>query len=307
MPRVSLRHATVYRYRTLVAFGEHRLMARPAETHDQRLLAFEVDIDPGPASLRWIEDAGGAQVAAARFHGRADELAFEARAIVDHRPTPAAHLHDDDAMIGAGPFAYWSGEAAQLAPFLAPAYEDPAGDLAAFARRFVRPVGKTHLATVLADMTHAIRREFAYGLRIAGPPQSPLETLERRTGSCRDFAVLMIEAARSLGLAAQFVSGYVYSGRPTVHRDGGGHTHAWARVHLPEVGWFDFDPTNGIIGSTDLIRVAAVADPRQATPLHGTWSGPRSAYLGMEVTVEVRLEAPAQPKAALRVAAGDQS
>lgn len=304
MPRVSLRHATVYRYRTPVAFGEHRLMARPIESPDQRLLAAEVDIDPAPAQLGWIEDAGGAQVAVARFRGRADELFFESRAIVDHLPTPAARLHDDDAVIGGAPFAYWKGELSQLTPFMRPAGADPGGDLAAFARRFVRPVGKTHLATVLADMVHAIRKDFAYGLRLAGPPQAPLETLEKRTGSCRDFAVLMIEAARSLGLAAQFVSGYVYSSRPKVHRDGGGHTHAWARVYLPAVGWFDFDPTNGIIGSTDLIRVAAVADPRQATPLHGTWAGPRSSYLGMEVTVDVRVEAPilAQPKPSLRVA-----
>src|SRR4051794_32047239 len=125
MPRVSLRHATVYRYRTPVAFGEHRLMARPIEAPDQRLLASEVEIGPLPASLNWLEDAGGSQVAVARFQGRAAELAFEARAILDHLPVPASRLHDDDAAIGLRPFSYWPGEAAQLAPFTQPAHDDP--------------------------------------------------------------------------------------------------------------------------------------------------------------------------------------
>jgi transglutaminase-like putative cysteine protease len=174
-----------------------------------------------------------------------------------------------------------------LAPFIARAHADPAGEVARFAARFVRPVGRTHLATVLADMTHAIRREFSYGVRLHGAPQSPLETLESRRGSCRDFAVLMMDAVRSLGLAAQFASGYVYSTSTAAKRDGGGHTHAWMRAYLPSAGWFDFDPTNGLIGSTDLIRVAAVADPRQAIPLHGTWAGMRGAYLGMDVEVDI--------------------
>ena len=99
--------------------------------------------------------------------------------------------------------------------------------------------------------------------------------LQLGSGSCRDFALLMMEAVRSLGLAARFVSGYLYvpdkDGRPG--RVGGGATHAWLQVYLPGAGWVEFDPTNGIVGNRDLIRVAVVRDPRQAVPLSGTWTG----------------------------------
>jgi transglutaminase-like putative cysteine protease len=155
-------------------------------------------------------------------------------------------------------------------------------------------------------MTHAIHREFTYGARLAGAPQAPLETLALRGGSCRDFAMLMIEAVRSLGFAARFVSGYVYSGSKKSGRVGGGHTHAWVRVYLPVCGWVEFDPTNGIVGNADLVRVAITRDPRQAVPLHGTWAGLASDYLGMEVSVDVSVEedAAAQPASFVRVAHG---
>ena len=194
-------------------------------------------------------------------------------------------------------------EVAQLARSIARQHPDPDGEIAAWARRFVRPVGTTRLQTLLSDMTHAIRAEFAYGVRLHGEPQSPTETLAARSGSCRDFAVLMIEAARSLGLAARFASGYVYSASRGKGRAGGGHTHAWARVYLPSCGWIEFDPTNGIVGNTDLVRVAITRDPRQATPLHGTWSGLPNDYLGMDVEVDIAVEEVvlAQPVAQLRV------
>jgi transglutaminase-like putative cysteine protease len=127
-------------------------------------------------------------------------------------------------------------------------------------------------------MTHAIRGDFTYGKRLEGAPQTPAETLARRGGSCRDFAVLMAEAARSLGLAARFTSGYIYGGPSQGDAPGGGHTHAWTRVYLPDCGWTDFDPTNGIVGNHDLVRVAEVVDPRAAVPLHGRWSGLRVGF-----------------------------
>ena len=116
----------------------------------------------------------------------------------------------------------------------------------------------------------------------------------------------MIEAVRSLGLAARFASGYVYSASAKAGRTGGGHTHAWVRVFLPACGWVEFDPTNGIVGNTDLVRVAIARDPRQAMPLHGTWAGLPGDYLGMDVEVEVSVEACAgtQPAPLRRVAQG---
>jgi transglutaminase-like putative cysteine protease len=140
-------------------------------------------------------------------------------------------------------------------------------------------------------MTRAIRRDLVYEAREESGVQDPVKTLHQGSGSCRDFAVLMIEAVRSLGLAARFVSGYLYvhEGRRR-RRVGGGATHAWLEVYLPGAGWIEFDPTNGIVGNHDLVRVAVVRDPRQAVPISGSWTGFPSDHLGMTIEVEVTAE-----------------
>jgi len=304
MPVVSIRHRTVYRYRNPVAFGEHRVMYRPQEAFDQRLLSAELSVSPDPELLRHVHDLSGASVAVARFAGRADQLVFESRVRVDHTPSAPFDLDAGDWTLGPEGFAYGPDEHADLERAVRRRHPDD-GQVEAWGRRFVRPVGRTRLATLLSDMTHAVRRDFTYAQRLQGEAQAPLATLESRSGSCRDFALLMIEAARSLGLAAQFASGYVYSGSPKSGRAGGGHTHAWARVYLPDCGWTDFDPTNGIVGSADLVRVASVTEPRMAVPLHGSWDGLRSDFLGMEVEVDASAEPEArQPQLAWRVGQG---
>jgi transglutaminase-like putative cysteine protease len=310
MPVVSIRHRTTYRYRNPVAFGEHRIMARPQEGPDQRLLAAELAVTPVAAARRHLVDVTGAFVEVTSFRGRADTLSFESYAEVDHRPIAPAFDEETETLGPGERFLYDPLEMADLATSVARRFEDPAGEVEAWAQRFVRPVGATRLQSLLGDMTQAIHREFSYGVRLEGPPQSPLETLARRSGSCRDFAALMMEAARSLGLAARFVSGYVYSPSGSSSggrgRAGGGHTHAWVRIYAPACGWVEFDPTNGIIGAEGLIRVAVACDPRQTVPLHGTWAGLASDFLDMEVEVDVeaRSEAVSQPRSRLRVAQG---
>jgi transglutaminase-like putative cysteine protease len=307
MPIVSIRHMTTYRYRNPVAFGEHRMMLRPLESYDQRLLSADLTISPDPSVLHSIQDVFGNCVGIARFQGRSDTICFDSHMRLEHTPQPAfAGLDADDGYRATLPFAYSPEDLPDLARSMERLHPDPDGVVEAWARRFVRPVGKTSLRTLLSDMTHAIHGEFSYGTRLSGEPQAPLETLSLRSGSCRDFAMLMIEAVRSLGFAARFVSGYVYSSSKKGGRTGGGHTHAWVRVYLPVCGWVEFDPTNGIVGNADLVRVAIARDPRQAVPLHGTWSGLASDYLGMDVTVDVSVEddAAAQPAPLLRVAQG---
>lgn len=305
MPVISIRHTTTYRYRKPVAFGEHRMMLRPQESHDQQVLSAELYISPEPSRLQQVHDVSGASVAVARFERRADVLCFDSRVRLEHTVhAPQAGLAEDAIAAGA-PFAYDALEAPDLARAVARLHDDADGQLAAFAGRFVRSSGPTPLLDLFSQMSWAIHDEFAYALRLKGAPQSPAETLARRSGSCRDFAVLLMEAARRLGVAAQFVSGYVYSSGKA-GRTGGGHTHAWARVYLPALGWVDFDPTNGLIGNVDLIRVAAACDPRQVLPLHGTWAGDAEDYLGMDVEVDVAIaEARTlQPRGHLRVAQG---
>ena len=146
---------------------------------------------------------------------------------------------------------------------------------------------------MLTAMTQSIKREgFRYSERLEEGCQTPTQTLQARSGTCRDFALLMMEAVRSLGLAARFVSGYLYmpvadNGGTIAANIGGGSTHAWLQVYLPGSGWMEFDPTNGIVGNRDLIRVAVVRDPTQAIPIAGNWTGAPGDFLGLTVDVRV--------------------
>jgi transglutaminase-like putative cysteine protease len=265
MPIVSIRHRTAYRYRRPVAFGEHRMMFRPLEAPDQRVLSAELAITPEPHALADDKDLHGAHIGVARFGALADQLVFDSRVLVDHRPTSAAKLISD--------------------AIVDPSARRVEGAAAQWASRFLGR-GRPLLLPVLSDMSRAIREDFDYGVRLEGGPRSPEETLEARGGSCRDFAVLMMAAARSLGVPARFVSGYLYSAAAR-EPAAAGHTHAWVRVHVPGCGWVDIDPTNGTVGGAELIRVAVVANPAHALPLQGVWTGDPADYLGMEVQVAV--------------------
>jgi transglutaminase-like putative cysteine protease len=287
MPLLTVRHVTTYRYANPVAFGEHRLMVRPREGHDLTVIDAQLAISPLPAAVRWVHDVFGNSVALVRFSGRATELRFESTVTLQHVPDtgPEFSVEDDARWY---PFAYDAQEAPDLLRLIERQYLDPEHEIDRWARQFVRPDSPTGTSELLIAMTHAIKERFTYVPRTAMGTQDPIDTLRLGSGSCRDFAVLMIEAVRSLGMAARFVSGYLYvpnaDGQGHV---GGGATHAWVQVYLPGAGWVEFDPTNGIIGNRDLIRVAVVRDPRQAVPLSGTWIGLPSDNLGMSVEVSV--------------------
>jgi transglutaminase-like putative cysteine protease len=290
MPILSIRHLTRYRYSKPVAFGEHRMMFRPLESYDQRLLSSTLAISPEPVQLRYVHDVFGNCVGIARFEHPASELAFESRVTLEHNPQPAFAGGDVEAYVGTLPLAYGPEDMPDLLRSMERQHPDPDGAVDRWARKFLRNDGRTRLQTLLADMTQAIHSDFRYATRLRGEAQAPTTTLALGTGTCRDFAMLMMEAVRSLGLAAQFVSGYIYSPPRNVGaltKLGGGHTHAWLRVYLPACGWVEFDPTNGIVGNADLIRVAIARDPRQALPLSGSWDGEARDYLGMDVEVDV--------------------
>ena len=300
MPVLTVEHVTTYRYRRVVGFGEHRMLFRPRDSADQRLLSWELRIAPRPALLRSVPDAFGNVSTVARFAGRARELRFENRLVVDHAAT-----RPDAAQLAwyarTWPFSYDPDDAADLARVRERHHADPDHAVDTWARQFLRGGGATGTLDLLGDMTREIRRGFTYSARHEEGVQEPARTLALRNGTCRDFAVLMMEAARALGFAARFVSGYVYSagsddgaapGGPNGGVNlGGGSTHAWVEVFLPGLGWTEFDPTNGIVGTSDLIRVASVRDWHQAVPLAGTWTGFPADSLGMTVTVKVGMRA----------------
>jgi transglutaminase-like putative cysteine protease len=188
------------------------------------------------------------------------------------------------------PFAYDTDEIPDLARSIERHYPDPQGSLDRWVRRFLPQGRPMETGVLLMTLTHAIKEGLSYERRTAKGTQSPLQTLSSGRGTCRDFATLMMEAARALGFAARFVSGYIYVPDRDVEerRLGGGSTHAWCQIYLPGAGWVEFDPTNGIVGSRDLIRVAVAREAHQAIPLHGCWFGDRGDDEGMEVSVIVR-------------------
>ena len=298
MPIITVRHVTTYRYKQPVAFGEHRMMLRPRDSYDQRLLDSKLVITPPPADIRWVHDVFGNCVAIARFAGRATELRFESVIRLDHSATNALDFQIEG-YATRYPFAYGAEDMPDLLRLIERQYLDPEHEIDLWARQFLRHDGRSDTTELLAAMTHAIRRDLTYEAREESGIQDPVKTLRISSGSCRDFAVLMMEAVRSLGLAARFVSGYLYVPEGRVGgRAGGGATHAWLEVYLPGAGWIEFDPTNGTVGNHDLVRVAVVRDPRQAVPISGSWTGFPSDHLGMTVAVEVTAEAAAAAEAA---------
>jgi transglutaminase-like putative cysteine protease len=285
MPRLSVRHVTTYRYRRPVSFGEHRMMFRPQESYDQRLIDIRLRITPEPVDLRWIHDVFGNCLAIARFGDEADTLTFESDVLLDHLPANVPDFRMET-YAQAYPFTYGPEEMPDLARAIERSYFDPGHELDRWVRQFLDRDGETPTGQLLMNITHAIKESFSYVHRHEPGTQDPITTLNTGRGSCRDFAVLMLEAVRALGFAARFVSGYLYVPDSSGHI-GGGNTHAWVQVYLPGAGWVEFDPTNGIIGNKDLIRVAVSRDPRQAVPLWGTWAGKAEDNLGMEVSVDV--------------------
>jgi transglutaminase-like putative cysteine protease len=288
-----VRHVTTYRYRRPVGFGQHQVLFRPRDSYDQRLLDAGIAVTPEPAPVRWIHDVFGNCVALVDIPGRARELSFETRIRLDHTPI-AEDLRIEDAAL-TWPFEYHPEEAADLAATIRPHYPDP--EVEHWARRFVRPDGPTETGRMLMTLCYAIREGFRYSRRVERGTQPPALTLQRRRGTCRDFALLMMEGVRTLGLAARFVTGYLYvPDRDREELRGGGATHAWCQVYLPGAGWVEFDPTNGIVGSRDLIRVAVTRDPAQAVPLSGSYHGRAADLAGMSVEIKVTTEP--QPAAA---------
>jgi len=284
MQTLTVRHTTVYSYANPVSFGEHRAMFRPRDSHDIRLHDATLEISP-PATVHWYHDVFGNSIAIARFDTQATELRFVSTIRLTHYPRSGPDFPIEP-YAQSFPFAYSAEEVPDLGRTMERHYPDPEHLVDEWARQFVVKDGLTETAALLADITHTIHEAFEYRARYEEGTQSPVQTLQTKSGTCRDFALLMMEAARSLGFAARFVSGYLY-GEESV---GGGSTHAWVQVYLPGAGWTEFDPTNGLVGSKNLVRVAVARDPSQALPLVGSWQGAPSDFLGLTVDVSVTPE-----------------
>jgi transglutaminase-like putative cysteine protease len=283
MSFLTVYHCTAYRYREPVGLGEHRMMFHPRASHDLRLIRTNLRITPEPAQLRWLHDPFDNSVAIATFEGTTSELRFESTVTLEHfeNTSPEYPLEE---YAQTYPFRYSDEDFPSLSRALTQHYPDK--NVSAWALQFLDPADTTATMKILRAMTCGIRKEFVYVRRTEKGVQSPEETLHTRRGSCRDFAVLMMEATRSLGVAARFVSGYIF-GPNSSGLAGCGATHAWIQAYLPGAGWIDFDPTNSIVGNRNLIRVAVAWSPDQVLPLWGTYEGSPEAFVGMDVTVNV--------------------
>lgn len=288
MTVLSALHVTTYRYAVPVRFGDHRMMFRPRDEHDQKVLEETLTIIPEPTQIRWLHDVFGNFVAVASFNARAAELSFTSKIRVEHTRSNLPDLQIEPEA-RAYPFSYSEDELPDLMPFMTRRYPDSDNSVDRWVRRFLRQGRSNETGALLMTINAGIKESFIYLRRAEQGVQEPWLTLRLGHGSCRDFALLMMEGVRALGFAARFVSGYLYvEDRDDPETRGGGATHAWCQVYLPGAGWVDFDPTNGSIGNRDLIRVAVARDPRQATPLTGSWFGRSQDSLGMSVEVIVR-------------------
>ena len=271
MPILTIRHVTAYHYKQPVAFGEHRIMLRPRNDEDQKVLESELEIAPEPSQLSWTRDVFGNHVATARFADRASELRFESTIRLEHTPAgfPEADIED---FARTYPFAYGAEDRPGLARLMAPLSAHPR--LNRWTARFLRQDGSADTRELLVDMTQTIKRTFKHVARHEKGIQHPVRTLKLASGSCRDLAVLMIAALRSLGIATRFVSGYLHLADDE-DRVTGGNTHAWVQAYVPGPGWVDFDPSSGMVGNQNLVRVAVAHEPREAIPCKARGLGPR--------------------------------
>jgi len=289
MKLLTVRHATTYTYARPVTFGQHRLMLRPRDSHDLRLVSAELTLSP-PGNTRWLHDVFGNSVALVDFTAPAQKLSIVSALKIERYGlagpvfpiAPEAEFY---------PFVYSSSDRVDLGRLLEQHYPDPDGVLARWADGFVtsRPMRTLDLLT---NMNAALQPHIVYGERHELGTQTPAETLQRKAGACRDFAMVFIEAARYLGFGARFVSGYLYD--PALDKGSATQavaaTHAWAEVYLPGAGWIEYDPTDVLIAGDTLIRVAVTRDPSQAIPITGSYHGAPADFLDMKVEVTVTAE-----------------
>ena len=285
----EITHRTTYQYSEPVRFGEHRVLFRPRDSHDQRVLATDLRVSP-EATIRLIQDPHSNSVALVQPLQPADKLEIVCAFTIEHVETNDPELPVAPSALQF-PFAYEVDERIDLEHYLRPQHEDAEGRLHAWARQFIRSSGPTATRDMLAQMNQLIGDTLRYAVRHEQGTQAPLETLALGTGTCRDFALLMMEALRWLGVATRFVSGYLHDPATDgsgAALSGAGATHAWLQAYLPGAGWVAFDPTNNLQGGMQLIRVGVARHPGQAAPVAGSWYGEPGAYVGMTVDVQVR-------------------
>jgi transglutaminase-like putative cysteine protease len=280
MKRIRIVHRTAYHYTSPVTFGTHRAMLRPREGHDAHIADTRLEIEPR-AQVRWRRDIYGNSIAILDFLEPAACLRIASEVDVD--------LYDDvpfDCLIDSAaqsyPFQYPANEQVELIPYRLPSYPHDGPAVQQWLRQLYQPGQLVDTHELLNRLNTCIFESFRYQYRPESGVQLPCQTLALGSGSCRDYAVFMMEAARHWGFGARFVTGYIQMAEG--HH---GATHAWTEICLPGAGWRGYDPTNNKLAGSEHVAVGVAREQDAAMPLAGSWNGPANAFERMEVLVQV--------------------
>ncbi|MBB5353932.1 transglutaminase-like putative cysteine protease [Haloferula luteola] len=279
MHRFRIIHRTYYGFTSQVILGTHQLLLRPREGHDLKIESAKLVISP-TAVVRWHRDVENNSVATASFSQPTSRLAIESEMIIrQFNEAPLDFVVNETA--ANYPFEYPAADRELLVPYFG------IGPVEAAVRDWIamiwHPAERIETYELLGRINSRIHQDVQYRTREEPGVQSAAQTLALGSGSCRDFSALFIAAARQLGLAARFVSGYLNA--PPSPFDFGS-THAWLEVYLPGAGWKGFDPTTGQLAGIDNIPVAVARDPESVPPIAGSYHGCSGATMDVGVWVE---------------------
>jgi len=284
---LRIEHTNIYHYVQPVELTTHRLMLRPAESHGLQIRSESLEAWPAHR-LSWEHDVFYNSVAQLNFSEKADEMRISSQYTVEQfnlNPFDfVLEIYTNDL-----PFDYRADEADDLAPYLKPQHPQDGGAVREWLQPYLDSHGRGKTIEFLLAVNRSVAAEFGYQRREEAGIQTPAETLKSRAGSCRDFALLFMEAARHMGLAARYVSGYLCSTDDNPSDIAADATHAWTEIYLPGGGWKGFDPTCGILAAGLHVRVAATRNPLQATPIRGSYIGDASLFRSLSVTVKARV------------------
>lgn len=284
---LKITHINIYRFIRPVELTTHRLMLRPVESHGLQIRSEKLEIYPAN-TLSWEHDVFNNSVAQVNFSGKTDELRITSQYRVEQFNINPFNF-SLEIYTNTLPFDYRGDDIIDLAPFLIRQYPQDHPAIGAWLRPFLNVNGGTKTLEFLLALNEFIATHFSYGRREEPGVQSPAQTLALGTGCCRDFSLLFMEAARHMGLAARYVSGYLCSSEQDETDVAMNATHAWTEIYLPGAGWKGFDPTSGILAAGLHVVVATTRNPAQATPIRGSYLGDASLFKDMNVSIDARV------------------
>lgn len=282
--RLRIVHQTRYLYKKKVHFGPHRLVLRPREGHDLRVESMEIQTEP-PAQLTWSRDVFGNSVATVEFEKPAAELLIESNVRILRMP-PVIKAAKPLSGMTPWPPVYDSLERTAVRAYQKLSYPKDAAAVKAWLENF-RVKKPDYAEDVVRNLNEYIRDELNYIRREEKGVLTPAQTLELGGGSCRDLATLLLEAARSLGAAARFASGYLECDAAIL---GEASTHAWTEFYHPGRGWSGYDPSIGEETTPRHVVTGVSNHPRGVMPVSGSFYGKAAAFKEMAISVTVRPE-----------------